>query len=486
MADRLVAVDDSNYLLPTPVRNAYLADVQNRITTAVGNIPNVAQEVANRLANVTSDGQVAPLLNTATATRNAIDNRYYWAPAPSGGDDTQVLQQLLTVAANTNGVLMLRAGTYKANLETPAAYTQPWIVGTSRNMTTIQAVTAAKPVVKFRGLSGSLAGGGLRSVRLMPATTGGGNALVFSGCGGVKAEDVDIEQVGSAYFDNGVVFANEFGSDFTEFCTFQGSIWNCKTLVSYYNPNNVESFHGSGLVGATVLNPLSSSTFPMIWIRGSALPYNAPMSCTSFLGSMNTNASWMQYENPAAGRAASFYGNLRFEGAVGAYKPLVVSTAARVFHMGTVSHLGSGDTRLGSMYLVDKVTYEGASIKAQYKPVTVQYQLKTTPTVALGGILRPGEIGMVSVRIVAANYDYAYLFSVYQSPYNPGGTVFGVQNLSAVDTTGQSVGAPTFTWGDYGLYIANSKYTTAFIAGATLTPMGGWTDSSTLNQYLAV
>src|SRR4051812_49818883 len=61
-------------------------------------------------------------------------------PPPSRGDDTTALQTLLTQAQNTGGTLLLRAGTYPANLATPPAFNQPPIIRQGKNYTTPQGV----------------------------------------------------------------------------------------------------------------------------------------------------------------------------------------------------------------------------------------------------------------------------------------------------------------------------------------------------------
>lgn len=402
------------------------------------------------------------------------------APAPSGGDDTAALQALVNLATTTNGKLILQPGVYKANLATPSGYIQPLIEGTGRHQTTIQAVSNTAPAFQFNGGSGSLAGGGLRSLALQCAPQGGGQALVYAGCGGVDSKDVYIAGNNGQYFAEGVTFWNNAMQNFTEFDTFEGCIDGAVQPVRYRVDNGVESFHGSGITGNTIINPVSTSSNPIVQVDSPALPYNAPLSFTAFFN--NASQYLINHANTTPGRHASFYGNIRLEGNGGqaANFALVRAATALVYYMGTVSWLSPQTAVLGVMYLVDKVTYQDSAIIAQKRPTTFRAIGKSTASILGVNFLYGGETGLVSVHIAGGNYDKAWVFLVMQSPYNDTGFVQQLAQPSNIDNA--ALGDPTFTWSGAGLNVANSKFTSAQAIYARFTPLGSAMQSSDLAQ----
>lgn len=390
------------------------------------------------------------------------------APPPSGGDDTAALLELI----NQYGTVQLRAGTYRCNLDIVNRFIQPLIIGAGRKFTTLQAFDTSKPVVKFNGGSGSIAGGGLRSLlvdgtdRNIGSTVG----IAFSGCGGVAVEDVEIGNC-----KVGVLWWNERGSDFSEFDTFEGSIYNTTSPFVYRDDNGVESFHGSGPVGNTVVGMPSDSTSAVISTIGNALPYNAPLSMTVFFS--NSSQFLINYVNTVSGRHASFYGRINIEGTGGG---TLGNGTQRVLFAGTIEHFGSANTVLGNIYQCSKITYEGGNVFGELLPVKQRATLKNTPTQMFAGVLAGGEVAQIVVHVRQSNYDKVFVLLAYQSLYDGTGNI--VQQAQMVNIDNATAGDPTFTWNN-GLYIANANFTNAFTAYGKMTVLGGAPRTDTLAQF---
>lgn len=466
--------------------DALISAVNEALTAQTAdNVQKMADEItaiAQSQITITDPAMLAVLDGAATATRVMLDSLYasksfqtllgkYYAPDPDGTDQTGVLLAAVNAAAATNGEVILGYGIYRANLDIANGFVQPIIRGRGRKYTTIRAVDTTKPVVKFNGGSGSIAGGGLKSLNIdgtdrnIPSTVG----IAFSGCGGVVCEDVEINNCAV-----GVQWWNERTNDFTEFDTFEGSIYNTRSPFVYRDDNGVESFHGSGPVGNTIVGMPSDSDSPVISTVGNALPYNAPLSLTVFF-SKNTQYL-INYVNTVAGRHASFHGRVNIEGAGAAQ---LGQGSNKVLFAGTLTHFASGTTVLGNVYLCSKISYDGSTVVADLLPVTERYTLANTPTQRFAGVIGPGETAQVVVHLRGTNYDVSMVLLCYQSLYDGTGAVHVQDTMVNIDTG--NVGLPTFSWNN-GLYIANPNYSASFNAFAKLTVLGGASISNNVAQ----
>jgi hypothetical protein len=329
--------------------------------------------------------------------------------------------------------------------------------------------------VKFRGGSAGISAGGLRDLAITPApNTSNGKALVFSGVTTVRVRDVAIGPSSGGTFAEGVRFWNEEGSDFTEFCTFEGgSISACNQPIKYAATNGVESFHGSGVRGNALINMIDGSTTPIITIDdGVAMPYNAPMEFTAFPQPNN----WIIYNGSTANaRPCSFYGAIHLEG-VGGTPNFVMGTGTnQVLFQGPISFFNTSTASLGNIQLVEKIIYTPSGVRAQYKPRQINASLTSSST-SFSTFLGSSESALIDVSIVATNYHHSYTLMAWQSPYDPGGNITQLSHPYAVDS--RSWGAPTFSYSNYSLTVTNSNYNAPAVPVTIhigITPLGGGT-----------
>lgn len=386
-----------------------------------------------------------PYLSAADLNRleqGVIDANTALAPPPSGGDDSAVLQALLNQASSGAGIgtLILQAGTYKANLTTSHLYQQPLIIGQGRYQTKIQSLDTQRAVITFDGISGSLSGGGIRSCGLYAVAAGQGIGIEYRGACGVASSDIHLDS-----FQEGVRFHNLGAGNFTEFDTFEGDILSCTIPVHYVVDGGDPSFHGSGLVGNTVINGGWSG--PGVLIDSTAFPYNAPMSATFFTST--SGAALISNRNGS--RTANFYGTLRKEGPpcfFGESGQFTVAYSGGILSMGG----GAGD-HLGSLYLAEKFYYNPDDGNTTFQlrpfqkrvPQTAGTMQATTETIGTS---------IINVDVVATNYHYSYLLHCWQSPYDNSGVVTVLANPRSQNGTGW--GAPVFAWANRGLTITNT------------------------------
>lgn len=469
VTDETIGLADSwksNLETLTDAVNTALAD---QTADNVQKIADAIEAISSAQIQIT-DPAILAVLNSATQTvaklnemfdpAGAADAAYakinvIYAPAPSGGDDSAVLNELIVQAANSGGMLVLRAGSYKANLVTPILYQQPLIVGQGRYQTKITAVDETQACVLFNGHQGVIAGGGLRSVGLYPAVNGQGIAVEYRNVCGVESYDVNVQN-----FAEGVRFHNVGSGGFTEFSTFHGSMLACAIPVHYVVDGGDPSFHGSGLTGNTVITGTWGG--PGVLIDSGAFPYNAPMSATFFTAT--DGLSLMSNRN--TGRTANFYGTLRKEGGACWFGEPGQSTIA---YCGEVLSMGSnGGDRLGKLFLVDKfyINFTNNNITYQFKP----YQLQKTQTAGTVTQIteNPGTC-LVQFAMVGTNYNYSYLLHCWQSPYDDTGVVTILANPKALDTRGW--GAPTFAWAGRGLRVTNTNLTEQVDVYLSVQPM---------------
>src|SRR4051812_37367507 len=185
---------------------------------------------------------------SAHAALNQTGGPTIIAPPPAGGDDTTAPQTLLTQAQNTGGTLVLRAGTYRANLATAQSFNQPRIIGQGKNYTTLQGFVNTSPVLRFKGGSGQFSGGLVSDLTI---TGTGGIGLQYADVTGARWTRIEI----GGTLAVGLEFWNESTSGFTEFCHGDVEIASTVILpVHYRRTGGSESFHGTGLTHGTVLD----------------------------------------------------------------------------------------------------------------------------------------------------------------------------------------------------------------------------------------
>lgn len=465
MGDRIFAIDDQTFLFPDQVRDAYLADIQAKIdagvVSAVAGMPDVVNAVTTKVATLTSDTAVAPLLDTATTTRGKLDARYVlYAPAPTGNatTDQNNLTPLFAASQTTGMPVQLRPGTYVGNWVLNQTYEQPIIRGAGKHLTRIQAAVSTTPIFKFRGGSGAISGGRLENLTLTPASGSGGNAVELSGCGGVQVRNVRFQ---TGFIVCGL-FHNEAGNDFTEYNVFE----DCEFYLSaggyaavYQVDNGVESFHGSGLRGLNVINVAAGFDGPAIYIGAGAFPYEAPLEFDIFPGG---TANTVIIQNNSGGRQANFYGSIRVEASA---PGVVLATGFPVWFAGDVHELGSTGARMGALDLVDKVTYNDSIVYASKKKKAFITTLGngTSMVMPVNGsngerLLGDNTSALAQLTLYGTNYHYVYQLLLFQSPYDASGNV-SVQNTPlAINNAGY--GAATLGWAN-GLTVRNASFPTS-------------------------
>jgi hypothetical protein len=279
------------------------------------------------------------------------------APPPTGvrATDTARLQALVDLAQTSMGTVVLRAGTYAADIVTKKLNFQPRIVGQGRNQTLIDGT------IKFVGVSSRMSGGWLENLAFT-GSHAGKSALEFSGVCDVHWENIGF--IGT--FDTGILFHNEGDNTYTEVCSgvahFSRTV---KTAVEYkVSSGGTTSFHGSGLEPGS--NIVKSQVGPAVLVRNGCRPYNSPMSVRVWTADIDFPV--IQQDGLPN---VNFFGNLCVEAggdsilpAVGAV--LAGGTNANCFYQGTLStYLGGGQITYGSFRLVNSVaatTATGISI----------------------------------------------------------------------------------------------------------------------------
>jgi hypothetical protein len=467
MADRLVAVDDSTYRFPPAVQAAYIADVQTEIVDTISDIDAVATAVANKIAPLTADAQVTPLLNSTTAFRNKLDGRYiYLAPAPSGDNtgatDQAALQPLLAQAQTTRGALYLQAGDYYVTgLATNPGADQPRILGPGRDMCSINGVSGAtKAALEFKGTSGYFTGGGISDITLRNP---GGAGLLFNGVGGLDSYRLAFES--SAF---GIQFRNNDSGSFTEFDVVHDSYFSqsCACAVYYSVGAGNESFHGCGLTGCTIDMADTASQSP-ITVEQGALPYQSPLSITVFTRSSLPVINSKAFDS----RPPHFFGNINIEAF--AAGPTLGGGHTILFE-GYIGHFGNVGYGTGTLIECEKVSYNNNGIHYRRKPwVGSAPTVTNSPTALI--VLENGMGHEVEVSMQGPNYYYRWLLWCSVSPFNGSGQVTsnGREHSVINSPAGGPYGTVTFTINNNTLYAAGSNFPgTGISANLKVTPTG--------------
>lgn len=392
------------------------------------------------------------------------------APAPSGGDDTAVIQALLNTAQASGGTLALQAGTYRVNLATTSGYYQPIIRGQGMGVTFLQGTVNTSPVLRMKGISGASSGGYVADLTIMGT---GGVGFEIADANGVHWDRLHF----TGTLAEGIRFHNESAGGYAEYNSGSAIFDPGVVLpVRYRVTGGNASFHGSGLTHGSLINQSSSSTTAPIQIDAGAFPYAAPMTVAIF----PRQAGGAIIANATANPTPSFFGTLDIEVQVTAAVNVagIGANQYRVLYEGSVTGLAAQNLRLGNLYLADRVYYVGTNVFPSYKP------LHRTTTLAAGTVtVLPDNVGTCTVQIdlVASNYHYAYLLHCWQSPYDPTGVVTVVANPKSLNTAG--LGAPTFAWANNGLTVTNAAYSSGVTAYVSVQPLANPVAADVLGQF---
>jgi hypothetical protein len=302
------------------------------------------------------------------------------APPPSGvrAVDTARLQALVDLAQMYKGTVVLREGTYAADVVTKRGDKQPRIVGQGQNFTFWDGT------IKFQGNASKYGGGWLAGMMFVGTHTGKA-AIEFNNSTYCRWDEIRV----FGNYDVGILFHNEGAGSYTELCSGVASVHrNTKVAVEYrVTSGGTPSFHGSGLEDGS--NIQKSTTNPAVLVSPGARPYNAPLSVRVWTNDIDFPV--IQQDGLPN---VNFFGNLCVESggdsilpAVGAV--LAGGTNAITYYQGTLStYLGGGQITYGSFRLVNSVaatTATGISVAptvfnqihgvngtpvAQVKPVT--------------------------------------------------------------------------------------------------------------------
>ncbi len=196
------------------------------------------------------------------------------APPPSGDRtiDTRNLQALSDRAQLYDGTVLLRAGTYLADIVTQRTRKQPRIVGQGKQWTFIDGT------IKMQGdhvtAEGNFSGGWLEGFAFVGSHTGE-VALEINGGSHMRGKELRVKGT----YDVGLLFHNEQANEYTEQCSFAIDIGEtCDIAVHYKVTAGAQSsFSGCGLEHCSVIEGNNGGN-PVVLIDTDARPYNAPMN----------------------------------------------------------------------------------------------------------------------------------------------------------------------------------------------------------------
>ncbi len=261
------------------------------------------------------------------------------APPPTGDRDidTANLQPLVSLAQTTRGTVILRAGTYAADLVTAKLNYQPRIIGQGKRLTKIDGT------ILMQGISGQFSGGWLEAFSFTGDHEGEA-ALELKGVCDVRWDNIRCEGT----YDVGVLFHNELEEDYTELCCgAMGFYQTVTTAIEYRVGAGISSFHGSGLLEGSKIQ--TAGTAAAVKIGAGARPYNSPLSVGVW-----TQSTTQAIISHAGDAQANFFGNLNLEGSAGG---VVVASGTDIYFAGSLNtYLASGTLSLGTCRLVVTVT----------------------------------------------------------------------------------------------------------------------------------
>lgn len=420
--------------------------------------------------SVPADTAVAGYVGSGSSLTDAELKKKYavMGPKPSGGDDTAAFLAAMLQAQSTTGILRLHAGTYNlTNLATAQSFQQPLIYGAGVDRTILN-FTAGGVGIRFKGGAAGFSGGGIQDLTMQGA---GVTAIEIQSACAMRHRRIRFTNLAC-----GVLFHNSAAGEFSEQnvmedCLFEAS---CVLWAEYRVTGGNDSFHGTGFMNCQ-FNVAPGGTSPKIKIGANVLIYNAP-----FDGWIWAPANVSLVDMSTATKAVYTYGHLRIEtgnGSTTAY--WMTSTTLPWSHAGTVEVLGetfrfNRKNTSAPFALVDRVTRMANTVTVrQRRTVGTEWDLGTggTPTFTFD----PGETALVSVHLVGANYDFAYVLAVYQNAGDGNGVITSLANGRAFNASGW--GAPAFSIANNRLVITNAAYpatgVTATVTVTMLEPRAG-------------
>lgn len=458
----------------------------------------LAQTLAEILAgaNVTlNDANILNALKSAASTSLAyLDERYdpagaaeavseafapratfidgiktYYAPAPTGGDDSALIQPFLNAAQNSKGLLIFGAGTWKFNLATQQSFDQPTIRGASLKRTIFTPNSTDLSILRMQGGSGGVSGGYVSDVTFTnPGQTVAGVGLELADVCHVQWDRVLF----TGNLAEGIRFHVTQPNGFCEFNSGEASFDTSIGLpIRYKTLNTIQtSFHGSGLRDGIVNYDGPCA----VQIDQYAFPYNAPMSATFFpqagAGSI--------FKNQWAGSKPGFFGTFRVEN----YSDQVIvagDPAGSYVLFAGHAQVNTAKTYLGMLYLCDTVYWTAGRTFVRYKPWYRYIALQPGST-SIDLLLQNGEAAIVSVNVTGPNYAARYQLMAWQNPFDNTGTVDVLSHSVYNNSTG--IGEITFVVQNYQLVIKNDSFSTQYNASVTIMHLGGSVETDNLRQ----
>ena len=219
-------------------------------------------------------------------TSGVISIRQFGAKGDGSADDTQTIQNAMTIAHTQGATIYVPTGTYviTQSIVKPASFYVPNIFGDGMSKSILKGKGFSSgnfgvSLLRFEGGSGAICGAEIYGLMFDSFDAKGHGVEV---CG---QDGITFRKCGFNNLVIGGLLHNKKSGDFSEYvvfedCSFDQSV--LETLV-YTRTGGNDSFHGSGLKNCYI-NETTTSTTSRIRIGGSGstsndiIVYNAPMS----------------------------------------------------------------------------------------------------------------------------------------------------------------------------------------------------------------
>lgn len=379
-----------------------------------------------------------------------VDIRWWGARFDNKTDDTAALQACINFAIPKQLIINLPVGTalITAVINVPFANLGLNMVGQGYQLTRFNYSTLMKGQSLFLciGYPGAVNGATVRGIGF--DGNAGTNAFALVGAGGQLIERC---QFGTNAF--ACVMSNSSTGSFTEFnilrdCDF---LLGCQSAIWYLQTGTGDaSFHGSGIEGGTINN---SGINSILVLSPRANPYNAPFSPTIFV---HANVTIISYPESTSGYRPNFFGTLKLEVQAGRALLCDAPASNAIAYVGQVLSQSS-NVVFGSFFLCNGVFAALNGSRQTIGGRVSRTQALTTGANTLPAIpynIMEGCV-FVSVRVVAANYEYRMLYCSWGS--GVGGTMQLIASPGQFNVAGW--GAPVVTLnGSNQIVITNASY----------------------------